>query len=172
MVPLKLKYRSTFNLKSHPYTLLGVAGFLMGLISCLAIDTDAFDINLHDTYFVIASVSLYRIFAIVLLFCWSVYVISNRLQLSYVLILVHVVTTLACLISVITLQSHHWGLSGPPRRYYAFSEFEKMRNPFNTVKVYAIVLLAFILAQLVFLINLSIGLIKKLMEVFNRDTVS
>ena len=161
MVPLKLKYRSTFNLKSHPYTLLGVAGFLIGLISFLPIDTDAFDINLHDTYFVIASVSLYRIFAIVLLFCWSVYIVANRLQLSRVLIWFHVVTTLVALISFIILQSRHWGLLGIPRRYYAFNEFEKMRNPFNTVKIYAIVLLAFVIAQLIFLVNLSIGLIKK-----------
>jgi cytochrome c oxidase subunit 1 len=164
--------RSLLNLKSNPDALLGIAGFLMGVISFLPINTDAFDINLHDTYIVIASVSLYRVFAVVLLFCWSVYIVANRLQLSHVLIWLHVVTTLVALISFIILQSRYWGLSGIPRRYYVFTEFEKMRDPFNTVKVYIIVLFAFILAQLLFLVNLSIGLIKKLTEIFNRNIIS
>ena len=171
-MPLKLNYSSVFNLKSHPYTLLGIAGVLIGLLSFLPIDGSAFDVNLHDTYIVIAAVSLYRAFAVALLFFWSVYIIANRLQLSRVLIWFHVVTTLVALISVIILQSRYWGLSGAPRRYYAFNEFEKMRNPFNTVRVYVIMLLAFILAQLVFLVNLSIGLIRKLTKISNRNAIS
>ncbi|MEO6633320.1 MAG: hypothetical protein ABIN13_16400, partial [Mucilaginibacter sp.] len=164
---LKLNYTLAFNLKNKPYTLLGIAGFLMGAISFLPIDTDAFDINLHDTYIVIASVSLYRVFAIVLLFCWSVYLVASRLKLSRLLIWVHVAITLVALTSIIMFQSHHWGLSGAPRRYYAFTEFEQMRNPFNTVAVYVVVSLAFIIGQLIFLVNLSIGLIKKLFKVSN-----
>ena len=144
----------------------------MGLISFLPIDTDAFDINLHDTYIVIASVSLYRMFAVVLLFCWSVYLVANSLQLSRVLIWFHVVTTLVAVISVIILQSRYWGLSGIPRRYYAFNEFEKMRDPFNAGTIYIVVILAFILAQLIFLVNLSIRLIKKLTKIFNRNIIS
>jgi len=171
-VPLKLNYTLAFNLKNNPYALLGLAGFLTGVMSFLPIDTDAFDINLHDTYIVIANVSLYRMFAVVLLFCWSVYIISNRLQLSRILTWIHVIVALAGLFSFITLQSHSWGLSGAPRRYYAFSEFEKMRDPFNTVAVYVVAISAFIFAQLIFVVNLSIGLIKKLTEVFNRNAAS
>ena len=46
MVPLKLNHPSILNPKFHLYTLLGIAGLLMGLTSFLPIDTDAFDMGL------------------------------------------------------------------------------------------------------------------------------
>lgn len=145
----------------------------MAIVTFLPIERNAaLDVNLHDTYVVIAWQWIYLGIAVMLLFCWTAYVIVSKLALSNTLTWVHVIITLVALIYFVVPQSHLWGLSGIPRRYYAFTEFEQRRNPFNAVTVYVVVILAFILAQLVFLVNLSIGLIKKLMEISNRNIIS
>ena len=153
------KRNSIFDIRSKPYTLLGIVGFFVAIISFIPIISDsALDINLHDTYFVITDFSLYRFYAVILLFLWSVYLIANRLIFSRKLTWLHIIATLLPIVFFIITKKHTWGMSGVPRRYYALSEFDR---PYYDIGIYYVaIILSLVIGQLIFLTNLIVGTIK------------
>jgi len=155
----KHRNNSIFDLRSKPYTLLGIVGFFVAIISFIPIKSDsALDINLHDTYFVITDFSLYRVYAVILLFLWSVYLVANRLIFSRKLTWLHVIATLLPILFFIIIKKHTWGMSGVPRRYYALSEFDR---PYYDIGIYYVaIILSLIIGQLIFLANLIGGTTK------------
>lgn len=154
------KNRFIPDLKSKPYTLLGIVAVLMAIVSFAPIGNEALDMQLHDTYIVIANFSFYRLFAAILLFLWAVYIVANRFMFSLKLTRWHVILTLLSIIVFMMLNSHRWGLSGVPRRYYAINEFENS-NPYLSVAwSYIICILVFLIGQIVFGINLTIGIVQ------------
>jgi len=160
----KFNDSSVFNLKSNPYTLLGIAGLIMAFISFFPIQDESLDINFHDTYFVIAYVWVYWFFAALLLFLWSVYAVADRLMFSRELSLVHVFTTLLPIIFFTTTNTHFWGISGVPRRYYAFTEFEDRSRYYNFILVYIAIIIVLLTGQLIFVFNVVLGIIKLLTQ--------
>jgi len=148
------------NIKTRPYVLLGFAGFLMGIRSFIPSRASSLDINMHDMYFVVANVSLYRFFAIILLFLWSVYMAANRLILSRRLTLFHVLFTLTPLIFFLIMQNHTWGMDGVSRRYYAVDAFEAQKPLLNFAGVFITVMLSLFIGQVIFIVNLAWGVIK------------
>ncbi len=152
--------------KERPYELLGLIGFLLVIFSFIPISHGSYlDISLHDTYYVVANFNLYRFFGIFLLFFWSAYLITKRFLLSQLLIWIHVLLTLLPLIIVCMVSIIHPSLEGVPRRYYAFTDFQKMQSSyFNLEKLYLFVFLLFCFGQAIFLINISGGLIKRMLR--------
>jgi heme/copper-type cytochrome/quinol oxidase subunit 1 len=148
------------NLKSKPYALFGIAGFLMAIISFIPIKRDSLDVNLHDTYFVIANVSFFRWFAAILLFLWAIYIATSRLMFSRRLIWFHVIATLLPVIFLMIFNNHTWGMSGSSKRYYAIDEFENSKSFFNDPSIYIVSILVLLIAQFLFAINLVIGIIR------------
>lgn len=86
------------NIRSRPYVLLGFAGFVAGIWLFIPFRSDIMDINMHGTYYIVTGMPFYKFFAAVLLFLWSIYLIADRLLLSYRLTLFHVLSTLVPLI--------------------------------------------------------------------------
>lgn len=155
---------SIFNLKARPYNLLGIAGLMTGLMSFLPIHQETLEINLRDTYLVIAAPSICRIFAVVLLFLWSLYLVSDHLMLSRKLSWFHIVGTLLCLVFLFFFSIYKPDVPEVPMRYYAFTGSESQRPGFNISNLYIPVVLILLLAQLFFSINLTMGSIKVLFQ--------
>jgi len=147
------------DLKRRPYDLLGYAALLLFLDSFIPSTRDALDINLHDTYFVIANLSLYRLFSGFLLFLWTINMLAQHIVYSLTLSWVYVICmliTIALFLMLLTLNKFY----GVPRRYYSFDEFEKRRSVYNIYIIYACAFVVLVAGQLLLIINVIIGLVK------------
>jgi len=152
------------SLTKNPHHLLAITALLFFIISFFK-KGEALDLNMHDTYYVIANVNLYRIFAAVLIFLWALYQIISGLQLwSGKLTWLHVVFTIVPMIffamglwRIFTLEG---SLDGIPRRYYAFSDFEKKPSFLSIGTIYVIILAISFLGQALFVVNIIGGSVK------------
>jgi cytochrome c oxidase subunit 1 len=151
------------DLKKRPYELLGIMALLMFLVSFVD-SNSALDINMHDTYFVIAHAHICWFFSGVLLFLWSMGVLFRRYIWSITLSWVQVILTLISVIAFLKIVVMGVSLSGVPRRYYAFTEFEQQKSWFSTTSVYVFMLLLIVLGQLIFIINVITGFLRKVLR--------
>lgn len=90
---MQYKLPGFLKLKTKPYELFGLMALLFFIISLFG-SNKSIDLNFHDTYIVISNVSIFRGLAVLLLFIWSVYLLSRRILLSKILIWLHVALTL------------------------------------------------------------------------------
>ena len=158
-------YLTSLRIKEKPYNLLGLIALLFFIVS-IFVKGGAIDINTYDTYYVIANVSLYRVFAGVLLFSWSLYLIFGRFVWSKRLTWLHVVFTILSLTffatglwRVFTLAG---SLDGIPRGYYAFTDFPQKSHYLSVGTICITVLAVWVLGQLLFLVNIIGGAITRL----------
>ncbi len=139
-----------------------VSFFISGGLTGLFLGNAALDINLHDTYFVVAhfhlvmgSAAIFGMLAGV--YHWYPKMFGRMMnpKLGYL----HFWITFICAYLVF-FPLHFLGLDGVPRRYYAFTEFEFM-NKWLTVNVFvtwAAIIAA--LAQVAFLFNFFYSIFK------------
>jgi len=132
-----------------------VSFFISGGLTGIFLGNAAIDINLHDTYFVVAHFHLVMGSAAIFGMLAGVYhwfpKMFGRLmdeKLGYL----HFWLTFICAYLVF-FPMHFMGLDGVPRRYYAFTEFESMKQwlSVNTFITWAAITSA--LAQVAFLFN-------------------
>ncbi|RZL47685.1 MAG: cytochrome c oxidase subunit I [Pedobacter sp.] len=132
-----------------------VSFFISGGLTGLFLGNAALDINLHDTYFVVAHFHLVMGSAAIFGMLAGVYHWFPKMfgkMMSAKLGYLHFWLTFICAYLVF-FPLHFLGLDGVPRRYYAFTEFEFM-NKWLTVNVFvtwAAIIAA--LAQVAFLFN-------------------
>ncbi|MET3499261.1 cytochrome c oxidase subunit 1 [Mucilaginibacter rubeus] len=150
-----LKPYTFFNIRTKPYHLLPITALLSVVISFL-FTNGSLDINLHDTYFVISYPVVYRLIALILILIWTIYTLAMNALPSLWLSWAHILITTTVVILLLSKQIHFIGLDGVPRRYYAVSEFQKKQQGA------LIMTAAFILGQLLFIINLTMGIVKKI----------
>ncbi|TKC13251.1 cytochrome c oxidase subunit I [Pedobacter polaris] len=132
-----------------------VSFFISGGLTGIFLGNAALDINLHDTYFVVAhfhlvmgSAAIFGMLAGVYHWFPKMFGRMMNAKLGYL----HFWLTFICAYLVF-FPLHFLGLDGVPRRYYAFTEFEFM-NKWLTVNVFvtwAAIIAA--LAQVAFLFN-------------------
>jgi cytochrome c oxidase subunit 1 len=146
------------NLRFTPGMLFAiglVSFFISGGLTGIFLGNAALDINLHDTYFVVAHFHLVMGSAAIFGMLAGVYhwfpKMFGRLmdeRLGYL----HFWLTFAGAYLVF-FPMHFMGLDGVPRRYYAFTEFESMKQwlSVNTFITWAAIMSA--VAQLLFLFN-------------------
>jgi len=147
------------NIKQRPFELFGFAAVVCFIAAFIPFE-NSLDINLHDTYFVIAARNFCFLGTIVFLFIWCAYLFANRFMLSVTLAWFHVITTLVPLAILLIITVTQDFSVTPPGRYYSFHEFEE-KTPVNWNNIYAMLLIIILLSQIVPLINLIAGLIKK-----------
>jgi hypothetical protein len=149
--------RSFLNLSGKPYNLLGLTAFILALLSFFE-KGDALDINMHDTYFVIANTPLYWLCSITLFFLWGLYLLTTSIISHKTLIWVHTIATVLPITVFLIVIKIKPILSGPPRRYYSFEGFEQQRSYYAFITaVYLLLIGLFIIGQFVFFINLIIA---------------
>ncbi|WP_316812743.1 cbb3-type cytochrome c oxidase subunit I [Pedobacter heparinus] len=139
-----------------------VSFFISGGLTGIFLGNASLDINLHDTYFVVAHFHLVMGSAAIFGMLAGVYhyfpkmfgrLMSNKL--GYL----HFWITFACAYLVF-FPLHFLGLDGVPRRYYAFTEFEFMHKwvTVNILVTWSAIIAA--LAQVAFLFNFFYSIFK------------
>ena len=148
------------KIKSRPYELFGLCALLAFLISFLPTNA-SIDYNSHDTYFVISMRYVYRLSAAIFLFEWLLYFCFGNILLSKKLTWAHVILTILPVVVLFTAILDSSSLSGIPRRYYSFTEFENIKPWYRKGILCGILLGAIVLGQLIFLVNIVGGVVKR-----------
>ena len=152
------------KLKQRPYKLFLWAAFLL-IISGLFCFNTSVDIHLYDTYFVFPLSFIIWVPAVISFAFWIIYLLTKQFLFSKKLMWIHIILTLLLSLFLMTLPYistySDGGLIGSPRRYYDYGEWNRFKilsNPTNTAVITFAILL---LSQLVYFINLIVGLIKR-----------
>ncbi|WP_412477102.1 hypothetical protein [Flavobacterium sp. TBRC 19031] len=139
-------------LKRKPYLLL-LTSLLLFVIGFVKSD-ETFDINIHDTYFVIAQNQLYWLFSLFFFFFFMIYFILEKLRFQWqrLLELIHVYGTV-----FFTL-----GMFFPYELMFKSPELQ-LFDDYQRSNVYrSFFALFFLIAQILLIINIFVAIIKKL----------
>ncbi len=132
-----------------------VSFFISGGLTGIILGDSALDINLHDTYFVVAhfhivmgSSAIFGMFAGV--YHWFPRMFGRMMNkgLGYL----HFWLTIVCVYGTF-FPMHFVGLSGAPRRYYAYTSYEGFDAALNINALISIFAILGGLAQLIFVFN-------------------
>ncbi|WP_199137002.1 cytochrome c oxidase subunit I [Pedobacter sp. ASV12] len=139
-----------------------VSFFISGGLTGIFLGNASLDINLHDTYFVVAHFHLVMGSAAIFGMLAGVYHWFPRMfgkMMNAKLGYLHFWVTFICAYLVF-FPLHFLGLDGVPRRYYAFTEFEFMQKwlTVNVFVTWAAIIAA--LAQVAFLFNFFYSIFK------------
>jgi len=139
-----------------------VSFFISGGLTGIFLGNASLDINLHDTYFVVAHFHLVMGSAAIFGMLAGVYHYFPKMfgrLMSSKLGYLHFWITFACAYLVF-FPLHFLGLDGVPRRYYAFTEFEFMQKwvTVNILVTWSAIIAA--LAQVAFLFNFFYSIFK------------
>lgn len=132
-----------------------VSLFITGGLTGIILGNSALDINVHDTYFVVAhfhivmgSAAIFGMFAGVYHWFPKMYGRMLNKTLGYI----HFWSTIICVYGVF-FPMHFLGLAGVPRRYYAntaYQGFDELLNINSMISVFAIIAS---IAQIIFIFN-------------------
>lgn len=153
-----------------------VSTFISGGVTGIILADSALDINVHDTYFVVAHFHIVMGVSAILGMLAGVYHWFPKLFLRHMnknLGYIHFWLTFICAYGVF-FPMHFLGLAGVPRRYYqntAFPMFDSLQDLNVLVTVFAII---GALAQLVFLFNFFYSMFrgpKSVQNPYNANTL-
>lgn len=144
-------------LLKYPFHLFLITAIMLFLFSLFSQD-HGMDIHLHDTYFVIDGQVLYRGAALNLLLLWAIYFLARKFLFSKMLTWIHVLLTLAFVfVWTVPIFRNYWDGA---THYADYSGWESVQH-FNTIAYLQLFLaLAFVLAQILFLIHLITGAVR------------
>lgn len=140
-------------IKRKPYALFLFASLLFFLIGFLKSE-ETFDVNVHDTYFVIAQHHLYWLFSLLLFFLFMIYFALEKTKFNWLkrLELIHVYGTI--FFSIGMFFPYELVFKSPD-----FSLFDDYQRS-NTYRSFFAVLL--LIAQFLLIINIFVTIIKRL----------
>jgi cytochrome c oxidase subunit I len=132
-----------------------VSTFITGGLTGIILADSALDINVHDTYFVVAHFhivmgmsAIFGMFAGIYHWFPKMYGRMMNNKLGYV----HFWTTFVCAYGVF-FPMHFVGMAGSPRRYYSYSEFEFLDWVMDLNPIISVFAIVGALAQVFFLFN-------------------
>lgn len=154
-----------FNFKMRPYNLLLVTAVVI-FIASLFTNGQSFDLHLHDTYFILSTATLFWVLDLILLFIWAVYALTYRFLFSKALAWIHILLGSASSLFLVAVSFYsnnfYENAGGMPRRYFEYSSWNNFEWHNYYSKGSMVVVLLMGLGILVYLINLAVGLSKKI----------
>jgi heme/copper-type cytochrome/quinol oxidase subunit 1 len=135
------------------YYLFFLASFIL-LMLCFFYGEETFDVNVHDTYFVIAHGYMYGLFSILLFFFFTIYITLDKAKvvLFKLLTKIHIFGTLVSILVMFF----------PYSIAFLFAKFP-LSIDFQLVNIFLTIgFLLFLFLQLLFIINIFVSLIKKM----------
>jgi heme/copper-type cytochrome/quinol oxidase subunit 1 len=151
------------QIKKKPYHLLLLTALIFILTSIFLLkQSNSVDIHLHDTYFVIAHTHIFWLLAVLALFVWTLYLVTNKFLYSKALSWIHItITILTLFLFALTLFSSDSFMNPAPRRYYDYSNWNSIDNYTMFTKAIAIIIFVLLFGQLLYVVNLIVGLFKR-----------
>src|SRR5687767_4244247 len=137
--------------KKSPHHLLVVTGLVLVLISFFLNEKQTFDIHLHDTYFIIVLGHVFWLFAIIVAFLWTLYLVSRKVLYSTRLTWLHVVMTVMTVLLILFLVYLQGNISNQSSGTYL--DFNYLRALDRNRRFIAYSSIVLILVQITFLIN-------------------
>ncbi len=160
---LTKKFR--YNPSNSVTKLFGIGFLLFLILSALKYffgGNTAIDLQLYDTYFVIADYYILFSFSIILGFYAVVYSVTPKIikrELNQTLGQLHFwLTTIGVLFLIYPI--YYLGMAGVPRRYYSVENIDGYKQFENLKMVITIIAILVFLSQFIFLINLVYSLLK------------
>jgi heme/copper-type cytochrome/quinol oxidase subunit 1 len=135
-------------LVSKPHNLFLFAA-IISLIISVFFGNNLMDFYIHDTVFVVAALDVFIVLALLFLFFWFVYKISNRVLLSKALTSIHIIITLLFFAFFLT------GSNSYPHRYNP-TKLEELKNVFAPILI-----VSFLFSQFLFFFNIIAGIMRK-----------
>jgi cytochrome c oxidase subunit 1 len=139
-----------------------VSTFVTGGLTGIILADSALDINVHDTYFVVAHFhivmgmsAIFGMFAGVYHWFPKMFGKMMNTKLGYA----HFWLTIICGYGVF-FPMHFVGLSGSPRRYYSYSEFDFLDATMELNTVISVFAIIGAIAQILFLFNFFYSIFK------------
>ncbi len=159
-----IKFGLTLLMKQKPYILLLWTGIMLVATSFFILkQANSIDIHIHDTYFVIAHTHVFWLLAILVLFIWALYLITNRILYSKALTWTHlIITTFTILLIAIIFLFGDRFMNPTPLRYYDYSNWNTLDNYSSLTKTMAVSIFVLLFGQFIFVINLIAGVFKSL----------
>lgn len=146
--------RKNRHMKPYKLFLLTSVLFSITVLSIdLTADKNTIDINIHDTYFVIAKFHIWVLLTLFLGMLTCVYFILHKThrKTNNILTFTHYLLTLVPLI-VIPLCGNF--LQDTPRRYYTTTSNVFDNGATSMTNIYFILLVALVIGQLIFIVNI------------------
>lgn len=158
MPTLKLKFYRDKMLKSKPYLHFFIFALIMSICWLISSNERTLDINIHDTYYVTTEKDLAIVFLLFTAVLGIVYLLFDLLKIPFFSMLskIHIYGTLL-LFFVFFIYYFIMQLTMNQEQYYSITNF-----PEDYSLELFIVLLMIIMAQLLFIINIFVSIIKKL----------
>jgi cytochrome c oxidase subunit I len=159
------------RLKQRPYNLLLLTAVLLFVAELISINS-ALAIGLHDTYYTFPLTYFIWTPTFLLVLFWFLYVATKHFLFSKALVWAHIVLTIITSVYILALpfllSKTFEGLAGMPRRYYDIGQTKTFT--FFVYFAKSAILLAFVLAlgQLTYLVNLGVGLYRRINNQNNR----
>ncbi|MFT3704904.1 MAG: hypothetical protein QM802_21235 [Agriterribacter sp.] len=141
----------------HLLLLIAILTYIAGLFQ----NEHTFDLHVSDTYYVIGRNLLVPLLLAIPLMFWLIYIITWKYLFSKKRSWIHVFPTIASILFIVSFflfpGKYYNSLSDAPGRYYNYNDWYGERiSPGIKLLIVSIVLL--IIAQGVFLVNLSRGI--------------
>lgn len=141
------------NIKEKPFLLIILPIILFGVFYLIFSDKTSIDIQAHDVYFVIAQRDVFLGISLIFLAFLVLYFLLNRFLYSKKLIWLHLTLTTLPLVYIFYLQTTFNDII--PKRYYSYYEVESIN------KIIMVSFLVTFFAQILFLFNIIVGILKK-----------
>ena len=130
------------------------------------------DIHLSDTYYVFPLAFLIWFPAIILFLFWLLYLATKRFLYSKRLMWIHIILSVVISLFILTLpylSTYSYGeVAGSPRRYYDYGELNNFKIFGNFTNMIVLAFLILVLGQLIYFINLIVGIYKRVDRLNNR----
>jgi heme/copper-type cytochrome/quinol oxidase subunit 1 len=152
------------DIRHRPYHLLIPAGLLLVLTSLFMLNqkNTVVDIHLHDTYFVIAQNHIFWLLSIITFFIWLLYFLTNKILYAKVLTWTHVILTILTLLLLVSTLYFGDSILGPIAGGYIDISHVKSFDQYRTYsKSVEISILVLFLGQVIFVVNVILGLLKR-----------
>jgi len=142
---------------------IGFVSFLsLSALTGVFFGNSAIDIQLHDTYFVIAHFHIQVLFSLIFGFYAIVYFVTPKLikrKLNDTLGQIHFWLSTSG-VFFLMYPIYHLGMVGIPRRYYNVEQLDSYKQFGNINIVITIIVILLLLSQVILLVNLVYSLLK------------
>ena len=146
-----------YNFKKRQYNLLLIAAIPPSVLAIIIFDSPI-HFELFGKLYSVLLANLLWLISINLLLSWLLYMVTNRMLFSTLLIKFHIIFTVS-LSLILMVTPFIFTYSSPPRSYYDYGDFVNRFKIFNDMSpVISVMLVLLILGQLTFLINLYVGI--------------